>query len=123
MNTLVNGKPLDNTAHEIEPGKLTLRSQSPADTSKLVKLVASDRRQMFIAHFVDQNTLVFEPAADSEAAAPKPKQITDQLDRLMALSAEQLQVEAAKCSVDWDSKASRDTMIERIAEAMANNLA
>lgn len=113
---------LIDTYHEVQPpARLILRTECRSDSIRLQGIVPLDQTRMFIARW-NGIALEFEQAPDVQtSAAPTSVIITDdsktERSRLSTLSDDELAIEAAERKVKWDRKASRETMLDRIAAA------
>jgi hypothetical protein len=115
MNVHVDDREFDGI-HRAEEGKITLRTQGAGDKSSLLKLCPHDQVVACQARWSDDGiSLVIEPKAShspgtSDAPAP------NEADRakLMAMNDADLQTYAAERNVEWDAKASKKTMVDRV---------
>jgi hypothetical protein len=98
---------------------LVLRTQCDEDIESIVKdFCPRDQRRLFIGRW-DGRDFRFEQAPTPDSI-PKPKAdktLEDELARLRAMKEPDLKTLAAERSVEWDAKASLDTMILRVAVA------
>lgn len=103
---------------EFEPGKVTFRTQTPADGAKLEQLCPRDQRKVFVGRWVDARTFVIEQAPEGTPAA-QAEVTADQAEfaRVNVLGDDELKTLAAERGVKWDKKASRETMVKLVADA------
>jgi hypothetical protein len=116
---------LSSTFREAAPNGLALVTQDGSiDTPPLAALVPLDQKKLFEAEWSvndrGSRQLVFtlvESATCHDHRQPDP--LADEVKRLAKLDDAELQTLAAEQGVEWDTKASRETMVQRIAEALA----
>lgn len=113
MNTLVD------TPTDIQPGKITLRTQAHCDIVRVQQLCPQDQSRVYRGAWDGPNfVLTEEKPAPAAAKDDKAELLREQIAQVAAWPPEDVETRAAELGVKFAKNASPQTKVELVAKAI-----